>query len=257
MGRLFELNLATIDPAAQELAKRWDLGLEVDEFCTAMDMDDPALLAPRDDLVRGYGSRARVFHAPYSELFPCAIDPEARALARRRLDQAAALAGSYGIRRLVAHGNFLPHVYFPIWYVEQSIGFWKEFLADKPADFRLYLENVLDPEPALLRDIVVGVDDPRCRLCLDVGHANVDCVSQTPPLRWLEDWAPLLGHVHLHNNDRGGDRHWPLGEGSIPIEALLEALANHAPAASITLEQSSRTEESLFWLAERGWLDKP
>ena len=257
MGKLFELNLATIDPAAPELAARWGLGLEVDEFCTAMDMDDPALFAPRDETVRAYGGQTGVFHAPYSELFPCAIDPEARALARRRLDQAAALAQNYGMHRMVAHGNFLPHVYFPSWYVEQSIGFWKAFLEDKPADFRLYLENVLDPEPELLRDIVTGVDDPRCRLCLDVGHANVDCVSQTPPLRWLEVWAPLLGHVHLHNNDRGGDRHWPLGEGSIPIEALLEALADQAPAASITLEQSSRTEESLFWLAERGWLERP
>lgn len=258
MGKkLLELNLSTIDPAAPELAKRWGLGLEVDEFCTAMDMDDPALFAPRDEAVRSYRDRARVFHAPYSELFPCAIDPEARSLARRRLDQSAALARSYGVQRLVAHGNYQPHVYFPSWYVEQSIGFWKAFLVDKPPEFRLYLENVLDPEPELLRDIVAGVDDPRCRLCLDVGHANVDCASQVPVLRWLEVFAPLLGHVHLHNNDRATDRHWPLGEGSIPIEALLEVLAADAPGASITLEQSSRSEESLLWLADHGWLDRP
>lgn len=257
MKKPLELNLSTIDPAAPPLAARWGLGLEVDEFCTAMDMDDPALFAPRDAAVRAYGERARVFHAPYSELFPCAVDPEARALARRRMDQTAALARQYGVHRMVAHGNFLPHVYFPVWYVEQSIGFWKDFLAGQPAEFRLYLENVLEPEPELLRDIVAGVDDPRCRLCLDVGHANVDCVSQIPPLRWLEVCAPLLGHVHLHNNDRSWDWHRPLGEGGIPIATVLEALADSAPQASITLEHSSRSEESLRWLAEHGWLEKP
>lgn len=79
MEKPLEVNLSTIDPAAPALAARWGLGLEVDEFCTAMDMDDPALFAPRDAAVRAYGERARVFHAPYSELFPCAVDPEARA----------------------------------------------------------------------------------------------------------------------------------------------------------------------------------
>lgn len=254
MKPLKELNLATIDPAAPVLAERYGLGLELDEFCTAWNMDDPALFAPLDAEVRSFGKRARIFHAPYNELFPCAIDLRIKAVAKERLAQTYALADSYGIRRMVCHGNYLPNVYFPVWYIEQSITFWKEFLHDKPADFQLYLENVLEPEPEYLRDIVAGIDDPRCRLCLDVGHAHVGCVSSVSPERWLTVCAPLLGHLHLHNNDCSWDWHRPLGDGGIQYEALLPMLAELAPDASVTLEHPQDSEQSLLWLAERGWI---
>jgi len=246
------LQLATIDPAAPRLAEAYGLGLELDQFCTALNMDDPDLFAPPDREIRALNAPARVFHAPFSELFPCAIDPKVRAVARERLEQSYALARDYGINRMVAHGNFLPHVYFPQWYVEQSVAFWKEFVADKPADFRVFVENVLDPEPAYLRDIVAGVDDPRCRLCLDVGHANIAGVSSVPISRWIEVFAPYLGHLHLHNNDGSWDWHRPLNEGSIPMTEVLAQLDELAPEASLTLEHPEESEKSLLWLAEQG-----
>ena len=254
MGKLKEVNLATIDGNAFSLAEKYGLGLELDEFCTAMNMDDLARFAELDAEVRSFGARARIFHAPYNELFPCAIDPKIRAVARQRLEQAYQLAGSYSVSRMVCHGNYVPNLYFPVWYVEQSIGFWKDFLSDKPADFRLYLENVLEPEPELLRDIVAGVDDPRCRLCLDVGHANVGCVSDVPVDRWLSVCAPLLGHLHLHNNDRSWDWHRPLSDGCIDCAALIPQILDLAPDATVTLEHGQDSEKSLLWLAERGWL---
>lgn len=250
---LSELNLATIDPDAPALAEEYGVGLELDEFCTAVNMDDPELFAPRDARIRSFGERARIFHAPFNELFPCAIDPQIRAVARRRLDQAAAYARHYGISRMVAHGNYLPNVYFPQWYVEQSIDFWKAFLADKPDSFVLCLENVLEPQPELLCGIVAGVNDPRCRLCLDIGHANVACVSDIPVIRWLEVCAPYLSHLHLHNNDRSWDWHRPLGEGTIDAAAVLNFLKALPQPVSVTLEHPERSRESLLWLADGGW----
>jgi len=254
MRKLVEVNLATIDPAAAALAAKYDLGLELDEFCTAMYMDDPVRFPQLHTQILGYGTFARIFHAPFNELFPCAIDPLVRALALQRLNQAWTLSQSYGIHRMVCHGNYIPNVYFPIWYVEQSIGFWRDFLSDKPANFQLYIENVLEPEPEYLRDIVAGVDDPRCRLCLDVGHAHVACVSEVPVMHWLEVCAPLLGHLHLHNNDRSWDWHRPLDTGGIDIQSFLEYLSATAPGASITLEHPQDSEQSLFWLVEHGWI---
>ena len=254
MTKLHDLCLCTLDPAAPGLAEKYGLGLELDEFCTAMNIDDAGMFAKLDAEVRSFGALPRVFHAPFNELFPCAIDPKIRAAARERLEQAYGLARSYGLNRMVCHGNYVPNVYFPVWYVEQSIGFWKDFLRDKPADFRLYLENVLEPEPELLRDIVAGVDDPRCRLCLDVGHANVTAVSSVPAERWLTVCAPLLGHLHLHNNDRSWDWHRPLGDGGIDMDTFLTQLADEAPDASITLEHGQDSEKSILWLAERGWI---
>ena len=165
-----------------------------------------------------------------------------------RFRQTTALAARLGVRRIVVHGGFIPYVYFPEWYVEQSICFWKEFLADAPDDLLLAVENVMEPGPEMLVEIARGVDDPRLGLCLDVGHANT-VVSETPPADWLAPMLPDLRHVHLHDNHGALDEHLPLGAGTIDFAPILAALAAH-PDITITLENQDILP-SLQYLSER------
>ena len=166
-----KLYLSTIDSKAQEIAREHGLGLEIAEYCTAWNMDEK--FRETDTAVRQKltGIQNRILHAPFNELFPCAIDPKARALAADRYRQAIGLARNYGATKVVIHGGYNARIYYPVWYVEQSIGFWKAFLEEDPG-VEIVLENVLEDEPGLLLDIVKGVDDTRLRLCLDIGHAN-------------------------------------------------------------------------------------
>ena len=239
--------LSTTDPNAHILAKKWGVGIELAEFCTAWNMDrefdavDPQV---REKL--GYSDRF-VLHAPFNELFPCAIDPQARELAARRYRQAMDLARGYGISKVVIHGGFQPFMYYPIWYVEQSTLFWKEFIQSVPADMVLCLENVLEPEPYLLKDIVSEVDDPRLRLCLDVGHVNA--YSKIPVEKWVADWAPWLAHYHIHNNDGSADTHQPLFAGSMDFKSLLARIRELTPDATLTMELYE-SESSLTWMQE-------
>ena len=168
-----------------------------------------------------------------------------------RFRQTAALAARLGVRRIVVHGGFIPYVYFPEWYVEQSICFWKEFLADAPDDLLLAVENVMEPGPEMLVEIARGVDDPRLGLCLDVGHGNT-VVSKTPPADWLAPMLPDLRHVHLHDNHGALDEHLPLGAGTIDFAPILAALAAH-PDITITLENQDILP-SLQYLQANGWL---
>ena len=114
-----------------------------------------------------------VLHAPFNELCPSAIDPLVLDIARRRYAQAFQLADGYGIRRMVVHSGYVPLVYFKEYFVERSVEFWRAYLADKPDDFSINIENVLEDEPDMLIDIARGVDDPRFKLCFDIGHANI------------------------------------------------------------------------------------
>lgn len=243
------LYLSTIDPNAHLLAKQWGLGLEIAEFCTAWNMDQKFSIV--DPVVREKmtGLEHFVLHAPYNELFPCAIDPEARAVAAKRYRQAVEIARGYGIHKLVIHGGFQPFMYYPVWYIEQSILFWRELVRDVPEDMVLCLENVMETEPELLRKIVATVNDPRLRLCLDVGHVNA--YSKIPVADWVEDWAPWLSHYHVHNNDTSADTHRPLFEGTMDMKQLLPLIQRLTPRASITLELME-SESSLQWLKEAG-----
>ena len=238
--------ISTIAPDAAPLAREYGFGLEIAEFCTAWNMDEK--FAGVDGVVKKKleGISCSTLHAPYNELFPCAIDKKARALAAERYRQAIDLAKGYGSTKVVIHGGYNPWIYYPVWYVEQSILFWKDFFKEDPG-VELVLENVLDTEPQWLLDIVKGVAAPRLKLCLDVGHVNA--YSQIPITEWLETWAPYLSHFHIHNNDTSRDQHNPLNEGTIPMKELLERIDRLCPDATITLELM-KARSSVEWLME-------
>lgn len=238
--------LSTIATDAVRVAREYGFGLEIAEFCTAWNMDEK--FAGVDGVVKKKleGISRCLLHAPYNELFPCAIDKKARALAAERYRQAIDLANRYGAKKVIIHGGYNPRIYFPVWYVEQSILFWKEFLRDDPG-VQIVLENVLEDDPQWLVDIVKGVDDPRLRLCLDIGHVNA--YSKVPVTDWLEAWAPYISHFHIHNNDGSRDQHSSLDNGTISIKELLLRSQALCPDATYTLELM-KNAPSVQWLKE-------
>ena len=173
--------------------------------------------------------------------------PVSRELARYRYRQAIALARQYGAEKVVFHGAYVPQLYFRQWFQEQSILFWRELVSEIPEGMTVCLENVLEPLPQMLLSIVQAVNNPRIRLCLDVGHANA--YSKIPVSEWLEESADFLSHLHIHNNDGSGDSHSPLQEGSIPIRRLLARAFQRCPEATATLELP-QSEPAICWLLE-------
>ena len=244
------LYLSTTAADAAPTARQGGFGIEIAEYCTAWNMDDS--FDETDPQVRAAleGVARCVLHAPFNELFPCAIDRKARALAAERYRQAIALAKRYGAEKVIVHGGYNPYLYYPVWYVEQSGLFWKAFLQEDPG-VEICLENVLETESGMLLDILKGVGDPRLRICLDVGHAHA--YSKTPVIDWLETCAPYISHFHIHNNDGSWDTHQPLAQGSIPMRELLCRAGQLCPDATYTLELME-TVPSIDWLRENGIL---
>ena len=105
-----QLFLSTIDPNAGKTAREYGLGVEIAEYCTAVNMDRlyPQTKPKADEQTADVPRR--IFHGPFSELYPCAIDPLARDLTMQRFLQAAVLAEAYGARKQIFQGGFLPNV---------------------------------------------------------------------------------------------------------------------------------------------------
>ena len=238
--------VSTIATDAVRVAREFGFGLEIAEYCTAWNMDEK--FTGVDGVVKKKleNISGSLLHAPYNELFPCAIDKKARALAAERYRQAIDLAKRYGASKVIIHGGYNPRIYFPVWYVEQSILFWKVFLRDDPG-VQIVLENVLEETPDMLLGIIKGVDDSRLRLCLDIGHVNA--YSGVPVMDWLETWAPYISHFHVHNNDGNRDQHNALTDGSIPMKEFLLRAEELCPDATYTLELMNDTP-SAVWLKE-------
>ena len=116
-------------------------------------------------------------------------------------------------------------------------------------DMEILLENVLEEQPQMLLDIIRSVGDPRLRMCLDIGHANV--YSKVSAEDWLEACAPWIGHFHIHNNDGSWDTHSPLEQGTIPVQKLLARAEVLCPDATYTLELMDSETSIRFLLEEQ------
>ena len=201
---------------------------------------------PLSDVVK---PQAAVVHGPFTDLCPAAFDHRFSELARERFDQAAAGTLRLGLNRMVVHTGFIPVIFDPKWHLEHSIKFWWDFINQQPEDFRLYIENVMDDEPYMLLDLVKEIDDPRVRICLDVGHVNA--ISQIPAEEWIRQLGPWIGHFHLHNNDGKHDLHAPLLEGTLDMPRILQQIDDCCPEdATITVE-SRDCHDSIGWLLEQ------
>ena len=115
----------------------------------------------------------------------------------------------------------------------------------------IVLENVLEEEPDWILDILKSVDDPRLRMCLDIGHVNA--YSHISAMDWLERCAPYISHFHIHNNDGTRDRHSALFEGNIPMIEFLHRAEELCPDATFTFELM-KAESSMRWLAGEGMI---
>ena len=226
--------ISTTASDADSAAREFGLGIEIAEYCTAWNIDLHFTETHAAVTKKLEGVENRILHAPFNELFPCAIDLKVRDIARSRYTEAIALARRYGAKKVVIHGGHNPWLYYPVWYVEQSIPFWQDFMKTVPDSIEICLENVLEDEPYMLRDIVKAVDHPQLKLCLDVGHANA--YSKVPVLTWLREFAPWLSHLHIHNNRGASDEHNALYDGTIPMADFIKAADDLCPGVTFTME---------------------
>lgn len=248
------LYVATIASDAVKVAEDWGIGIEIDEFCTASNMEGDEF-ERNDTMVRRKlksGGGLHILHGPFNELFPSAIDPEARGLAYKRFEQAYDLSRRYGINRLVLHSGYLPHVYFKSWFLERSVEFWRTFMEGKPENFHVMIENVLEEEPYTLAGLIEKIGDERVRACLDLGHAH--CSSSLDLSEWIKTLGPWTSHVHLHNNYKEYDNHNPLGEGDIDVNAALEGLNVYGSETLTYTIENLECARSMTWLKKHGWI---
>ena len=242
--------VSEMDTAALSLAQRLGIGLETIDFCSPENMESEDAIFAKQKQLKGITPLS--LHAPYYELFPCAIDPMIRQVARHRFTQALEICKQLGIKRMIVHSGYNPYIYYPQWFVPKSIEFWKEFIHCLPDDFELMLENVLEEVPDYIREICDGVNDSRFKLCLDVGHANA--YAHVPVEEWISQLGERIRHVHLNNNNGQQDEHAPLNCGNMDMGNILKKLDECAPDAHICIE-SMDAAACVQELIERGYMN--
>jgi len=241
------------------VAQKYGLGLELAEFCISENFDKMQKTLEHFK-VNASGAKLLTFHAPYNELFPQAIEPLLVDVCQKRFDFCYRLCEEYGISKMVVHANYVKTIYFKEWYVSRQIKFWKEFLTDHPGKCQIVIENTMENDPDVIIDVIKGVNDERCMMCLDIGHANLHDIYTID--QWIDMCAPYISHLHIHNNlgptgasnGSNGDLHNPLDEGVIDYETILSEIEGKAGRKLTATIENLRLEESPKWLKEKGFI---
>ncbi len=254
-----KLYVATFSQNYKQAISRYGIGMEINHTCISESLDGESnghlsLIKEITDDINQTGANRLIIHGPFTEIYPAAIDHKARELGMIRLNQAYCVALKLGVNKMVVHSGWLPFIYFKTWQAEKGAAFWRSFMEDKPQDFTICVENVLEDEPFMLLDLMKQTDDPRIRLCLDVGHANAMTEKSITVEKWIEILGPYISHFHLHNNDGTGDSHSAFDEGTMNMNSIFKTIDNFCPKSTTLTIEARDCLACLNWLGENGYI---
>ncbi len=239
--------------------------LELPEFCIADILDNAGpFVQMAKQALDGWSGRLGI-HGPFSGFELDVKDKEIRTVVQKRINQGLDVCAGLGATQMVLHSPY------NVWDANnldnrpQDRGKRVAAILDtlEPALRRaedqgveLVLENIQDVDPAHRAAVVDAADSPALRLSVDVGHAcwsHMAC-GAPPADRFISLAGDRLTHVHLQDSDGYADRHWVLGEGTIPFAPIFAALAEISsnPRLIVEILEFSRVPESVAHLERLG-----
>lgn len=235
------------------VANKHGVGLELQEFSDpiVLDGDWRSLLDRYQSALNGF-DRPLALHGPYIDLVSGSPDMRLVALARERYLHNIKIGHELGVQYIDFHANYLPLVDHPDYlsgWVERQVAFWTPMAEQAAQDhIVLLLENMWEPDPAIICRILNRIQSPYLRACLDVGHAIL--YSRLPISEWIKELGGHLIYAHLHNNHGTTDEHLAFGDGVIDFPELLDMLRAlpQPPLFSLELPTLSAIKSSLTYL---------
>ena len=241
-GFLSDRVLLSASPANMDacvaLAEARGLGIELMTFAypDVLDGNWRAIVSAYRSLLSSIS--LRTMHGPFLDMSPGSPDQRVNALVMDRYRQALDIGADLAISTVVFHANHITSLRTEVYrdgWTKRNIAFFAE-LAPYAAErgITVAIENMWEYEPAIIVDVLRGVDHPAIRACLDVGHAHL--FGETPFSEWLTCAGPWLAHTHLNNNDGIVDEHRALDNGVIGYPAVLTQLRALPEPPTMTLE---------------------
>jgi hypothetical protein len=206
------------------------------------------------ELIRGELPGCAV-HLPFHGIEPGRPDPAG--LQVSEILRCLEMASLYEPDHLIGHANYDPRIHSAAGagtfavpkndgltgpmhvpssaFLNNSATFWLSVLDASPA--RLFLENTHEHSPLAILS-VLSLLSRRAAMCLDIGHWYHYAMGRhwENLTTWLEMAGDRIDHVHLHDNDGGGDQHLGLGQGALDLPEVWRLLAEFTNEPSFTLE---------------------
>lgn len=204
-------------------------------------------------------------HGPFWGFKIDSQDPEVRAVVQRRMTAALDVCEAIGATQMVIHS---PYTTWDGHNLDAGPGRRQELVERVHDTLRdvvaragsqgvtLVIENIEDTDPRDRVELARSFGSDAVRVSLDTGHAAYAHGSTgAPPVDYhVRVAGDALHHVHLQDADGHADRHWAIGHGVVPWEAVFGALSELSSRPRLVLELRDKADipASARWLSERG-----
>ena len=231
-----------------KLADKYGLCFEYNEFFNPDLLEDDEKIKEIIGIYKSLGRNMSndTLHGAFLDITISSSDPLIRNASDYRVDQSIEISQKLGIRGTIFHTNYLTDFksipYRDRW-VDCNILYWTE-KCEKNPDINIYLENMFDDTPELLRRVAEGMKDvPNFGVCLDIAHAFLGKVTVTD---WIDELKGFVKHLHINDNDGLQDLHLAVGDGKIDWSVLENKdLFELDPSVLIEVSGKEKLENSL------------
>ena len=218
-----------------DLSKKYDFGFEYNEFFNPTLLDSNDL----DKVINKYKSLNRkndTMHGVFYDITLNSTDKLIKEISYKRVESSFKIAKELNVKGLVFHTNYITwmkdEVYINNWIEENKKAYLE--LVNK-YDMDIYIENMFDLEPYILKRLLDSCNNKKINCCLDIAHASLSNVK-------LDVWFSVLGkyikHIHINDNDLIKDSHEEIGKGKIDYKHAISLInqLNNKDELSILIE---------------------
>ena len=244
-----------------ELCKKNNLAIEVQSFSNPY-------LENKHDIIEEYKKLlpkvkiGRSYHAPFWDLNLGTKIKGLQEIMMKFYNEAYSIAKQLNCTEIIIHANYKPGTDWYDGWINRAKTFLETFLKDKDNSIRICIENQFETDSELFIRLIDEVNDPRVKVCLDIGHAN--CNSNMPLEDWIKTLNTRIAQYHLHNNHgkqsvygyNKDDEHLAINDGTIDIEKALKLAEEYTPNAIWSIESKVKyLEESIDYLKKLDYIN--
>ena len=247
-------NIKEIDKYV-ELANKEDLGFEYNDFYVPAILDNEEELERRIKAYQVLGRQGDTMHGVFFDIVLDSSDDLIRNVSFMRVKSSLEIATKLNLKGVVFHTNYITWMennesYRKKWVMSNGDAYLN--LIKEYPNLNIYIENMFDTAPYMLRDLMQYTNHPQIRVCLDIAHASL---SKTPLSIWFKELGSYIKHIHINDNDKKSDLHETLGAGLIDYKEAFSYIKGLKQDLSILIEINDydKTLASIKYLKDGGY----
>lgn len=212
-----------------------NLGVEIQDFTepNLSKYEKKSIIKEYLKLFKSYNN-LKCMHGPFIDLEPASPDPLIRKVSQSRYIETLKIANILGIEHVIFHSQINPFVNYPLLSDLndfQDKEAWERILYKSKYDGYIYLENVYEQRPYMLKKRLDVINNPQIKVNLDIGHCNIGKVNLD---KWLDTLKNYIGYMHVHSNSGIYDTHNPIDK--LEVNKLYKKLKKYNLDPIISLE---------------------